>query len=206
MGKETWDKHWMQKASEGSIWEKIAGLYRRLFISVEVKHYVEKHFPPSGIFVECGSGTSEASSKIDKQNRLLIALDFSRMPLCRARENPNIDLCIQADFFSLPFRDNVIDGIYNVGVMEHYEEKELKLILKEFQRVLKRGGCCLFLWPQKYNWVELASKVKPLFPESPSLFDKKSVPHLLKEAGFDKLSWNLSPFAVFLHYAVVAYK
>lgn len=206
MEREVWDRHWTQKATEGSTWERIASLYRRLFICAEVKHYVEKHFPPSGIFVECGSGTSETSSRIRKRDRFLIGLDFSRPPLYRAQRKPFIDLCIQADFFHLPFRDNVIDGIYNAGVMEHYGEDELKLILKEFYRVLKKGGCCLFLWPQKYNWVELASKIKPLFPESPSLFGKKSVPSLLQGAGFDKVSWRLSPFAIFLHYVVVAHK
>lgn len=205
-GKDTWDKHWSKKATEGSLWEKIANLYRRLLIRREVKHYVEKHFPPSGIFVECGSGTSETSAAIRKQDRLLIALDFSRIPLHRAQNNPIIDLCIQADFFHLPFRDNVIDGIYNVGVMEHYGKDELRVILQEFHRVLKKDGKCLFLWPQRYGWVEMLSNIRPLFPKSPSMFHERLVPRLLRETGFSRVSWTLSPFVFFLHYAVVAHK
>lgn len=205
-GKETWDRHWTEKATEGSLWEKAANVYRRWFIRREVKHYVEKHFSPSGIFVECGSGTSETSVTIAKQDRLIIALDFSRFPLHRAQKNPVIDFCIQADFFHLPFKDNIIDGIYNVGVMEHYGEQELKVVLGEFYRVLKKDGVCLFLWPQKYGWVELVSKIRPLFPQSPSMFDERLVLGLLQEAGFDNVSWSLSPFALFLHYAVVAQK
>jgi len=39
------------------------------------------------------------------------------------------------------------DGIYNLGVMEHFREEEIHKILKEFHRTLKPGGKLLLFWP-----------------------------------------------------------
>jgi len=45
-----------------------------------------------------------------------------------------------ADIRNLPFEDNFFDGVYNLGVMEHYSEKEIEEILAEMKRVLKDEG------------------------------------------------------------------
>ena len=201
--KELWDKHWGEKSPDYSMRERFASLYRDVLISREVSSYFDKYFPHKGVLLECGSGTSQTSRRIKKYHRSLIAVDFSRLALLRARENNFMDDFVESDITKMPFSNGSIDGIYNVGVMEHFTETELITVLNEFNRVLNNSGCCLLFWPQKYNWVKLIPL--KLFPTSPSCFDKKML-RLFTQTGFYKMSWHISPVGGFLHCVVVAYK
>src|SRR5207237_7780566 len=54
---------------------------------------------------------------------------------------------ICGDIFRLPFLDNSVDGIWNVGVMEHFTRPEIDAILRECHRVLRPGAHLILLWP-----------------------------------------------------------
>src|SRR5271157_2786506 len=110
-------------------------------------HYAKRHFPASGIFVEAGCGSAESSDRIDRHGRQLIGLDFSASALQVAQRVGNMDMLIQGDVFSLPFRSHSVDGIWNLGVMEHFTETQICSCLREFRRVLKPDGVILLLWP-----------------------------------------------------------
>jgi ubiquinone/menaquinone biosynthesis C-methylase UbiE len=45
------------------------------------------------------------------------------------------------------FPDGSFDGVYNLGVMEHFTEQEVLQILAEFRRVLVPGGKIVIFWP-----------------------------------------------------------
>jgi predicted SAM-dependent methyltransferase len=85
--------------------------------------------------------------RIDKRNgaRLLIAVDVVMpvLSLC----HPIMDVRICGDIFHLPFRSNSIDGLWNVGVMEHFTKYQIADIMKEFHRVLRTNGSIMLLWP-----------------------------------------------------------
>jgi ubiquinone/menaquinone biosynthesis C-methylase UbiE len=213
--KEVWDEYWVKKKGiRGLFFEKLVSFYRRFLIATQVRIYADQYFSQKGIFLELGSGTCESSSKISKQNRLFGAVDLSANALLKARRITIIDFCIQADIFKLPFKDASIDGIWNVGVMEHFNRDELTKVLKEFNRVLKKNGCCILFWP----WIIAPSHTifglyekflglmgirKKVFPEPASMFkSSKTVAELLKRAGFKKVKFHL-PFFDFTHVAVV---
>jgi len=44
-----------------------------------------------------------------------------------------------------------IDGIYNLGVMEHFTEQEIGKILDEFRRVLKPHAKAVLFWPPEFG-------------------------------------------------------
>ena len=73
--KKEWDGQW--ERLDNSLFGRICTLYRKWFISPNVKYITNKYFPKKGIFVECGSGTSESSFRVKKYSRLLIPLDVS---------------------------------------------------------------------------------------------------------------------------------
>jgi len=75
--------------------------------------------------------------------------------LKKAVTNPKFDACIKADIFSLPFEDNSIDGIWNVGVMEHFHMHDIHKMLSEFRRVLKNDGRIILFWPMAYAPYEI---------------------------------------------------
>ena len=152
--KAPWESHWNNLKS--SVFGNFAEAYRKLVRSKSVRYYIGRYFPERGIFLECGSGTSQTSISIVKKHRKLIAIDISKEALKKARQIETMDAFVNADIFSLPFRKNSVDGIWNLGVMEHFTEEELKKIFREFLRVVKSGSYLILYWPPLFGLSEIA--------------------------------------------------
>ena len=153
--KQDWDEFWGELEGEENLFRKFLSFYRIQIIARAVNYYINKYFEPEGVFVECGAGKSETTMKTRKLNRKFVALDFSGSVLKMAITNRKIDCCVNADIFSLPFKDNSVDGIWNIGVMEHFTANHIDKILKEFRRVIKNDGCILLFWPMVYAPYEI---------------------------------------------------
>ena len=138
-----------------NLFTKFLRFYRIHITGRAVNYYINRYFEPKGVFVECGSGRSETTLKTEKKKRQFIALDYSESVLKKTITNPKIDKCINADIFSMPFGDNSVDGIWNVGVMEHYHMDDIHRILTEFRRVLKNDGNIILFWPMAYAPYEI---------------------------------------------------
>ena len=176
--KNTWNKHWINNKT--SFFGKTLSFVRYNIIANEVSHTLDNYFNSEGIFVDAGSGTSQTSMKISKKNRKLIALDISQPILNYAKkQNIPIDFFINADIFKLPFKNSSIEGIWNLGVMEHFSLEEINQILDEFYRVLKKNGIFIAFWPAKYGPVNIIFSSlgfllrKNFFPNEPSLLKSK---------------------------------
>ncbi|MFH0832272.1 MAG: class I SAM-dependent methyltransferase [Candidatus Aenigmatarchaeota archaeon] len=152
--REQWDDHW--KKLDKSFFGRLTEFHRKIIISKAVSYYMDRYFPDKGTFVECGSGTSQTSIKINKRKRRLIALDISSQALNEARNVKKIDHFIKADIFRLPFKDDCIDGIWNLGVMEHFSKSEISHVLSEFYRVMKDGSHIILFWPPMHGSSQIA--------------------------------------------------
>jgi SAM-dependent methyltransferase len=141
-----WSQHWSEE-NQRSTSQRFFSFYRKAVFSRTVRFFIDRYFPSSGVFVEAGSGTSETSLRIDKHGgtRLLVAIDI--IPPVLDRCHPIMDVRVCGDIFSLPFRADSIDGIWNVGVMEHFTHTQIDQIMREFHRVLRIGGRLILLWP-----------------------------------------------------------
>ncbi|HEV8148661.1 MAG TPA: methyltransferase domain-containing protein [Gemmatimonadales bacterium] len=141
-----WTEHW-SGAKQQSIPQRFFSLYRRAVFARTVAWFIERYFPAEGVLVEAGSGTAETSMRISKRGgrRLLVAVDLV-LPVV-ARCHPVMDVRLAADIFRLPFSTGSIDGIWNVGVMEHFTHDLIDEMLLEFRRVLRPGAPLLLLWP-----------------------------------------------------------
>lgn len=153
MTKEGWDKYW--KNSKITLYGRICTFYRYYIIKPYLSKIIEKYFSRKGVFVDCGSGSSETSVGLNKYKRKYIALDISYMALNKARNIDNIPFFVNADILKMPFKKNSIEGLWNLGVMEHFDEEELNIILQEFHRVLKKGSYTIFFWPPVYGSSEI---------------------------------------------------
>ena len=150
-----WDVHWKSEEKKGTR-EGIATFVREDIFAPTVDHFIQEYFSPSGICVEAGCGSAETSIKIEKKRRVLIALDISSEALKRARRIKVFDKYIKADIMKMPFKEDSVSGIWNLGVMEHFHEPEIQKILKEFHRVLKPGGRVILFWPADYSSSQLS--------------------------------------------------
>ncbi len=141
-----WTDHWSEERQH-SMSQRFFSVYRKSIFARTVRHFVDTYLPTAGVLVEAGCGTSETSMRISKHNgeRTLVAVDIVLPVLAKCHPVMDVRLC--ADIFRLPFRDNSLDGIWNVGVMEHFLHEQIDNILREFHRVLKPDARLILLWP-----------------------------------------------------------
>ena len=97
----------------------------------------------------CGGGQVDVDIS---ENINITALDISSIALNQyTKNNPNVKKIMHGSIFSVPVPDCSFDGIYNLGVMEHFTENEIVDILMEFKRVLKSNGKIVLFWPPEYS-------------------------------------------------------
>tara|TARA_Y100000310_G_scaffold341490_1_gene440797 strand:+ start:501 stop:1142 length:642 start_codon:yes stop_codon:yes gene_type:complete len=196
-GNLNWDDYW-KKDTKSSIFT----LVRTKIIASSLSSTLEKYFPKTGKFVDCGSGSSETSIKILKHQRELIALDLSKIALEKVKNNKKLPMTstVNASIFDMPFQNESIDGIWNLGVMEHFHKEDILKILNEFNRVLKKDSYCILLWPAVYGPVNILFSFlgfflrKQYFPDEVSLYNgKKWINNIVKDSKFKlvKVNWPL---------------
>jgi len=141
-----WTEHW-SNSNQASLAQRFFSFYRKAVFARTVAYFFNRHFPARGLFVEAGSGTSETSARIDKRRgaRRLLALDIIAPVLAQGDRCMDGRVC--GDIFGLPFGGEAVDGLWNVGVMEHFTQDQIDRILQEFHRVLKPGSRLILLWP-----------------------------------------------------------
>jgi len=141
-----WTRHWSDDHQQ-MIAQKFFSFYRKAVFARTVRYFIDHYFPLTGVFLEAGAGTSETSMRINKYDgeRVLVAVDIVLPVLEQCHSIMDVKVC--GDIFRLPFHEESVDGIWNVGVMEHFTHDQIDRIMREFRRVLKRGGRALLLWP-----------------------------------------------------------
>lgn len=195
-----WDQYWIDSTKSKGLFEIIAKFYRRYIISPAVKHYVHRYFrdEPGCIYLHAGCGSSESDNRIQFRRARFVLMDISTEGLQIARrktELPNPYL-VCGDIFNPPFKTDTVDGVWNLGVMEHFYEPEITRIFQALGRVVKPQGCCLILWPPRYGLSVIvltsflaivnAFRKTPLvlYPDEVSRFSSKAwVSRLLKATG-----------------------
>lgn len=98
--------------------------------------------------VGCGSGARTLALLKDKDfekyhmDAVLIDLSMTAISFAKMTANNNklIADFIRADAFSLPFKDETFDIVWNEGVNEHFEGEKRQKIFDEMARVCKTGG------------------------------------------------------------------
>ena len=218
--KGEWNEYWGGLGSEHKLIGRFFSWYRKNIIAREINYYLNKYFKKQGTYVDCGCGSCESSIKLKKYDRELIGLDISPAALLYAKKNKLMDKFIEADIKNLPFKDNSIDGIWNIGVMEHFSRKEVNEILNEFYRVLKNDSSCVLFWPGKFGPTNLIfrplefilKKIKKsskgIAPKEPSIIKSKKLlkNQIINETNFKNVKIFLSPRALFVHYIVICKK
>lgn len=105
------------------------------------------------------------------------------------------------DILNLPYENNVVDLIYASHVIEYFNTQEIKNVLKEWKRVLKKDGILRIAVPDFQTMAELYSLEKiqltdilgPLYGKMEmgdkkiyhkTVYDLKTLENILKCAGF----------------------
>lgn len=220
-----WDRYWQSKdesgkSKSGTGWyDVIARFYRVYLIRRSLSHFIAKHFPRKAKLLHAGCGGGEVDSDVvDMMD--VTAMDISPIALDRYRglhagkaEVLNGSIC------SIPAQPESFDGIYNLGVMEHFSDEEIDQILAEYHRVLRANGRIVLFWPPSYGLSVAALKVIHfvlnnilkknirLHPDEPSLIRSRAeAKRFLEAAGFTMVEYYFGIRDLFTYSVVVGAK
>ncbi|MGH9613960.1 MAG: glycosyltransferase [Bryobacteraceae bacterium] len=217
-GRGKWDRHWLSLGGGNS--RSFFGLgssaVRRFIFQPAVRFFLDKYFPAKGILFEMGCGTGESSAAVPRRSRHFAGLDFSAIALAQSRIAGPFDSRVCADICRLPLQSASIDGIWNLGVMEHFSAPEFMQALQEFRRVLKPGGIVVLFWPAEANasrWVLApvewlrsviaGTQFRFFHDEVNRLKSRRQAADILTSAGFDPLEVDFSIRTFFIHMVVI---
>lgn len=217
---QDWDIYWGSKNKRTSAtYDFLAGIYRRLIVKNILNHFVFKYFPKGANVIHAGCGSGQVDVDIAKHVNIT-ALDISNNALIIYRQ-VNGDKCktIQGNIFSLPFPDESFDGVYNLGVLEHFTPEEIRQILVEAKRVLKHKGRIIILWPPTFGFTvfvldsahfilnkifRMHVKLHP--DEITRCKGKKFAIDTFTGAGFSVIKYYFGPRDIFTQAVIVAEK
>ena len=127
-----------------------------------------------------------------------------------------LNLKVQADIVRLPIAVGKVDGVWNLGVMEHFADAQVVEILTEFRRILKPNGRILLFWPPWYAPYELIlnsitwiartwlGKSLSFFPAEINQFDSKlRIQRLMNAAGLELEACHFSVRDIWSYVVVV---
>lgn len=145
-----WEDYWASQKGR-SLYDIVAAIYRKLIIKRALNVFVREYFQKGSSILHAGCGGGQVDKDI-REEYSLTALDISVNALSLYdRANKNKCKLLHGSIFEIPLADSSLDGIYNLGVMEHFTEDEIRLIFKEFNRVIKDGGRVIIFWPPKFG-------------------------------------------------------
>jgi len=167
-----WRKHsqiYMDNEKQRAIWE----LFKR-------KTGLDEDQIRGKVFLDVGVGTGGYAKGVINRGGKVIGIDLS-LAVESAQENIGSHIncnIIQADLFNLPFKREVFDGIYSIGVLHHTPDCK-----KAFQGLipfLKKGGV-VSIWvysAQQGLKIYLSEKLRKITTSMP----KKLLYHLCSVA------------------------
>lgn len=215
-----WDGYWESKNDVGGLlYDVIAAFYRKYIIQPSLNHFIKKYFADGSGLLHAGCGSGQVDTKINKRFSIT-ALDHSVPALnIYKRFNKDNSRVVHGDILNLPFKENTFDGIYNLGVLEHFREEEILNILSQFHRVLKPDGKIVIFWPPKmgasvlfFRFMDFVSrnifkKKVNLYPEEISILNSKSqADYLCRKANFKIIDFYFGIRDCFTYAVVVAQK
>lgn len=214
-----WDEYWKKAPkTHNRVYDRVAVFYRKYIIKPYLKHFFSRYFTGKAVILHAGCGGGQVEEGIIDPGSV-IGLDISGNALSLYRENHPGSNLILGDIMATGFRDNSLDGIYNLGVMEHFSEEGIYRILSEFHRVLKKDGVIILFWPPRYGatvmflrgvhffYNSVLKKNIRLHPAEPGLIRSKShVETQVNRAGFRMRSYDFGIGDLFTYAVVVLEK
>jgi SAM-dependent methyltransferase len=214
---EGWDAYWATDA-RGShrLYAFLASVYRRIFICTRLAWWLKRTFPKDARLLHAGCGSGEVDAFVGDHFRIT-GLDISPGALDRYRHNnPHAEGTIHADLMNLRDVPGSYDGIYSLGVLEHFTPNEIRVILDNMRLVLRPGGKMIAFWPLASApsvkvlglWHRLLNKrgdrAVELHPAEITLIRSRSqVEEIIRSAGWRLVSYSVSPSDLFIQAVVV---
>lgn len=218
---DEWERYWASKAGKQKrgLYDVIARFYRLYIIKRNLKHHIDKNFPAGARLLHAGCGGGEVDDVV-VESMHVTALDISANALANYRKlHGDAVETVQSDIEKIDIRDDSIDGVYNLGVMEHFSPEQITNILQEFRRILKPGGRVVLFWPPTYGLSVFALKLIHfvlnnilrkgirLHPDEPSLIrSRRQARNYMASADLELVDYSFGIRDLFTYAVVVGEK
>ena len=165
----------------------------------------------------CGGGQVD---KFISSKMKICAFDISHKALENYKKNNASPYeLIQGSVFKTILKYKKFDGIYNLGVMEHFNLQDIEKILNEFNRILKDDGKIILFWPHKngisVNFIKILKLISfklfklklELHPEEIThVVSRKQIIKILEKSSFNLIYYYFGFSDLFTQSVVVAQK
>ena len=217
---KAWDDYWVKKNQPTLlVYDLIATFYRKFIIKRALNLYTQKYFHTGANILHAGCGSGQVDVDI-RDNFRITALDISRAALkIYHKINKTHVEFLHGSIMAIPTPDDSYDGVYNLGVMEHFNDANIQKILSEFNRVLKPHGKILLFWPPEFGLsviflkalkacIKCLSKKDITFhpEEITRIRSKKQIIGLLANSGFTLTHYHFGIVDFFTYVIVVGEK
>lgn len=216
-----WDEYWERKDGNQPhfAYGLIAAFYRKFIIRPSLNKFIQKYFSNTDQILHAGCGSGQVDVDLHRAFKIS-ALDISPAALSLYKKsNPSVKQLIHGSIFEMPIEPESLDGIYNLGVMEHFTEDQIQDILAEYSRVLKPDGRIVLFWPPKFGLSvlflklihyllnDILKKNIKLHPdEIVHIISKKHAKEILEKKGFILKEYSFGPSDLFTHAILVGQK
>jgi glycosyltransferase involved in cell wall biosynthesis/predicted SAM-dependent methyltransferase len=218
---QNWDDYWSAKDNKSTLllYDLIAAFYRKFIIKPSLNRFILGNFNAESRLLHAGCGSGQVDRDIGAKIGIS-ALDISPAALSIYKKaNKHYRELIHGSIFDIPVPGNSFDGIYNLGVMEHFSEEEIVKILLEFNRVLKPGGKIVLFWPPEFGLSVMVLKLahfvlnrvlnKNIFlhpAEITRVRSRRQIEGYLRNAGFRLISYSFGIRDLFAHVVIIGEK
>ena len=219
--KQGWDYYWQEKKPAGGLlYDAVASFYRKFIIQRSLKHFISENFAVGAkvLHAGCGSGQVDLAVK-DLIDIKAMDISVNALHFYKKTNGNTADIC-HGSIFDIPLPESSVDGVYNLGVLEHFTDAEIQLILAEFGRVLKPGARAVIFWPPEHGisvlffkalrWfyaVFLRNPDKKFHPdEITRLTSRAHAEEIVRRAGLSFIDYYFGPRDMFTYSVVIAQK
>lgn len=214
-----WDDYWAEKSKiHNKAYDHAAYIYKKYILKPYIKKYIYKNFKEGSVLLHAGCGSGQTDGIVsDKFN--IIGMDNSQIALTLYQNNNSYSDIICGDITKIGLRDESLDGIYNLGVMEHFTKDGIREVLLEFKRVLKPNGKIMLFVPPEYGSTVIFFKIvhyilNNIFKKNiyfqPAEINRikslKDTQDLISGTGLKITEFNFEPNDLFTHVAIILEK
>jgi len=217
-----WDQFWDNQAKSQAFVPTLIRWGRSYFSRIYVNFI--KRYRVGASLLEAGCGSAVSTLQLASETREITRvtlLDFAPQSIIVAKRNSlvyGVDTnCIVADVHLMPFQAFSFDFVWNMGLLEHFENPFP--VIKEMERVTKKGGKVAAIVPFRYApLIFLSALLRPLtnvtrkyekfqtWEETRRVSSSKHLQQEFEEAGLEKVEVVLVPGSFFLTVAVIGEK
>ena len=141
--------------------------------------FIDKAFPDKGgiSLLDAGCGTGGLLAHIDIHNAYGFDISEESIKFCKIRGLRNI---LRASVSNIPFSSGSFDLVTSLDVLYHLGVKNDSMVLREFYRVLAKGGVLLMNLPA-YNFLK---SMHDIAIHTRQRYIRKDLKKKIEDAGF----------------------